>query len=250
MFKNKIILISGGSGSWGHVLTEQLLKQEPKKIIIFSRGELAQVNMERKFMNDKIEFIIGDVRDTVSVDIVFSRGVDYVFHLAALKHVPICENMPIEAIKTNITGTINLVQAAIKYKVKKFIDVSTDKAVAPSNLYGMTKAVGEKIVLQANNLTNDTHFSCVRGGNVLGSNGSVVPHFINQIKKQNRITITNNDMTRYFLTLNDAIKLLFQATSRCVGGEIFVTKMPAAKILNVAKVIWNYYNEEEFDFRV
>ena len=178
MFKDKTILIDGGSGSWGNELTTQLLEKEPKKIIIFSRGELAQVNMERKFRNNIIEYVIGDIRDADAVDRLFQRGIDYVFHLAALKHVPVCENQPQEAIKTNINGTINLINAAIKYKVKKFIDVSTDKAVAPTNLYGMTKSVGEKLTIQANNLTNDTDFVCIRGGNVLGSNGSVVPFFI------------------------------------------------------------------------
>jgi len=127
MFKNKTILIDGGSGSWGNELTTQLLEKEPKKIIIFSRGELAQVNMERKFRNDTIEFVIGDIRDADAVDRLFQRGIDIVFHLAALKHVPVCENQPQEAIKTNINGTINLINAAIKYKVEKFLDLIYEK---------------------------------------------------------------------------------------------------------------------------
>lgn len=244
IFKNKVILIDGGSGSWGNELTTQLLDKEPKKIIIFSRGELAQVNMQRKYNNDKIEYIIGDIRDADAVDRLFQRGIDYVFHLAALKHVPVCENQPQEAIKTNINGTINLINAAIKYKVKKFIDVSTDKAVAPTNLYGMTKSVGEKLTIQANNLTTDTDFVCIRGGNVLGSNGSVVPYFINQIKKQNKVTITDSKMTRFFITLSEAIFLLFEAVEHSVGGETYVMNMPSFYIEDVAKVLIDYYGNE------
>ncbi|MDA3780555.1 MAG: polysaccharide biosynthesis protein [Bacteroidales bacterium] len=244
MFKNKTILIDGGSGSWGNELTSQLLEKEPKKIIIFSRGELAQVNMNRKFNNKIIEFVIGDIRDYDAVDRLFQRGIDYVFHLAALKHVPVCENQPQEAIKTNINGTINLINSAIKYKVKKFIDVSTDKAVAPTNLYGMTKSVGEKLTIQGNNLTNETDFVCIRGGNVLGSNGSVVPFFVNQIKKNNEITITNCTMTRFFLTLSEAIKLLFQAVEFSIGGETYVMNMPSFYIIDLAKVLIDHYGDE------
>ena len=161
MFKDKVILLPGGTGSWGNELTTQLLEMNPKKIIIFSRGELSQVNMERKFRNNKLEFIIGDIRDAAAVDRLFhGKQIDCVFHLAALKHVPVCENQPQEAIKTNIVGTTNLVNAAVRYRVKKFVDVSSDKACSPTNLYGMTKAVGEKIVIQANNLTDYTDFVC------------------------------------------------------------------------------------------
>lgn len=242
MFKNKTILITGGSGSWGNELTKQLLEKNPKKIIIFSRGELAQVTMERKFQNDKIQFVIGDVRDYAVVDRV-CQGVDYVFHLAALKHVPVCENQPQEAIKTNIDGTTNLINACVKHKVKKFIDVSTDKAVSPSNLYGMTKSVGEKLTIQANNLSQKTDFVCIRGGNVLGSNGSVVPFFIQQIKDNNEVTITDCTMTRYFLTLAEAITLLFQASEHSIGGETYVMNMPSFKIFDLAKVLVKYYGD-------
>jgi FlaA1/EpsC-like NDP-sugar epimerase len=245
MFKNKKILIDGGSGSWGNELTTQLLEKTPNKVIIFSRGELAQVNMQRKFNDSRIEYVIGDVRDADAVDRLFQRGIDYIFHLAALKHVPVCENQPQEAIKTNIGGTINLINSAIKYKVKKFIDVSTDKAVSPTNLYGMTKSVGEKLTIQANNLTNDTDFVCIRGGNVLGSNGSVVPYFINQIKTQNRVTITDSTMTRFFLTLPEAISLLFEAAENSVGGETFVMNMPSFYIKDLAKVLVDVYGNEK-----
>ena len=244
-FKGKTILCTGGSGSWGNELTKQLLEKSPEKIIIFSRGELAQVNMQRKFNNNIIEYVIGDIRDGDAVDRLFhNNNIDYVFHLAALKHVPVCENQPQEAIKTNINGTINLINSAIKYGVKKFIDVSSDKSVAASNLYGMTKAVGEKLTIQANNLTNNTDFVCIRGGNVLGSNGSVVPYFIDQIKNQNKVTITSNQMTRFFLTLSEAIALLFQAVENSVGGETFVMNMPSFYIKDLAQVLVKFYGNE------
>jgi UDP-N-acetylglucosamine 4,6-dehydratase/5-epimerase len=245
MFKEKTVLITGGSGSWGNELTKQLLDKDPKKIIIYSRGELAQVNMQRKFNNDTIEYIIGDIRDANAVDQLFQKNIDYVFHLAALKHVPVCENQPQEAIKTNISGTANLINAAIKYKVKKFIDVSTDKAVSPVNLYGMTKSIGEKLTIQANNLTEHTDFVCIRGGNVLGSNGSVVPFFIDQIKHKNKVTITDGNMTRFFLTLEEAISLLFKAAEYSIGGETYVMNMPSFYIKDLAKVLINRYGNSD-----
>ena len=245
MFRDKCIMISGGTGSWGNELTKQLLEKDPKRIIIFSRGELAQVNMQRKFNDPRLKFVIGDVRDADAVDRLFSiEEVDYVYHMAALKHVPVCENQPQEAIKTNITGTINLINSAIKYKVKKFIDVSTDKSVEPSNTYGLTKAVGERLSIQANCLGATTSFVCVRGGNVLGTNGSVVPLFIKQIKDNNAVTITNGRMTRFFLTLPEAISLLFQATETSVGGEIYVMNMPAFFIDDLADTLIAHYGDK------
>lgn len=244
MFKNKTILITGGSGSWGNELTKQLLTKDPKKIIIFSRGELAQVNMERKFNNDKLHFMIGDVRDFDAINRA-CKGVDYVFHLAALKHVPVCENHPQEAIKTNIDGTTNLINACIDNNVTKMIDVSTDKAVSPTNLYGMTKSVGEKLTIQANQLTNNTDFVCIRGGNVLGSNGSVVPYFIDQIRRFNKVTVTDDTMTRYFLTLPKAIELLFQAAQFSVGGETYVMNMPSFYIIDLARVLIKHYGNKD-----
>lgn len=251
MFKNKIILITGGTGSWAHELTKQLLDKSPKMIILISRGELAQVLIARKFNNDpRLKFIICDVRDTAAVDRVLSTGVDYVFHLAALKHVPVCENQPQEAIKTNIDGTMNIINSSIRHKVKKVIDVSSDKAVSPTNLYGMTKAVGEKLIIQANTLSTDTEFVCIRGGNVLGSNGSVVPLFINQIKKFNKITVTDELMTRFFLTLPEAITLLFQATEYSSGGETFVMNMPSFYIGDLAKVLIKHYGNDSTSMNI
>lgn len=236
MYENQIVLVTGGTGSWGHELVRQLLLKNPKEIRIFSRGELSQVKMEREYRDSRLKFIIGDIRDLEAITSA-TQGVDYVFHLAALKHVPICEFQPNEAIKTNIVGTQNLIKACIKNKVRKVIDVSTDKAVDALNLYGMTKAVGERLIIQANLLSGDTKFVCIRAGNVLGSNGSVVPFFINQIKELKRITITDPKMTRYFITLPEAISLLFKAVQASRGGEIFVMRMPAYRIIDIAQVL-------------
>jgi FlaA1/EpsC-like NDP-sugar epimerase len=243
MFNNARILITGGTGSWGQTLTQMLLeKYDVKEIIIFSRGELQQVLMQRKFRSNQLKFIIGDVRDYDSVKFA-TKNVDYIFHLAALKHVPICEDHPQEAIKTNINGTTNIVNAAIENNVKKVIDVSTDKAVEPINSYGMTKAVGEKLIIQANDLTDHTKFVCIRGGNVMGSNGSVIPFFVEQIKAGGPITITDLKMTRFFLTLEEAILLLFKAAEDSIGGETFVMNMPACYIKDVAEVLMDEYGK-------
>ena len=243
IFNNSRILITGGTGSWGQTLTRMLLERfNPKEIVIFSRGELQQVLMQRKFQNAKIKYIIGDVRDYEAVNFA-TKHVDYVFHMAALKHVPICEDQPQEAIKTNIIGTNNIVNACILNGVKKVIDVSTDKAVEPINLYGMTKSVGEKVIIQANDLTEHTKFVCVRGGNVMGSNGSVIPYFIEQINAGGPITITDLRMTRFFLTLEEAISLLFRAAEDSVGGETFVMNMPACYITEVAEILMEEYGK-------
>lgn len=243
MFTGSKVLITGGTGSWGKTLTSHLLNHSPKEIIIFSRGELHQVLMKREFKNHpKIKFIIGDIRDFDAI----SRacvGVNYIFHLAALKHVPVCESQPQEAIKTNINGTVNLINAAIQNGVTKVIDVSTDKACEPLNLYGMTKAVGEKLVIQANNLSTKTSFVCIRGGNVMGSNGSVIPFFIEMIKNKETVKITDLRMTRYFLSLDDAIGLLFKASESSVGGETFVMNMPSCYIRDLVDVLMEVYGK-------
>ena len=244
IFTDKKIIISGGTGSWGRELTRQLLEFSPKKIIIFSRGEISQVDMQRQFNNPLLEFVIGDVRDAKAVDMVFCHGINYVFHLAALKHVPICENQPWEAIQTNIIGTMNLINASILHGVKKFIDVSTDKAVSPINTYGLTKGMGERLSIQANCMTKNTEFICIRGGNVLGTNGSVIPYIINQIKTKNEVTITNIKMTRFFLTLPQAIHLLFQATAKGIGGETYVMNMPSFYIKDLVEIIIDYYGDK------
>jgi FlaA1/EpsC-like NDP-sugar epimerase len=243
MFNHSRIFISGATGSWGQTLVTQLLqKYDVEEIICFSRGELQQVLMKRKFNNPKLKFVIGDVRDYEAVKLA-TRNVDFIFHLAALKHVPVCEENVQETIKTNINGTTNIVNAAIENGVKKVIDVSSDKAVEPINLYGMSKAVGEKIIVQANNLTDFTKFVCIRGGNVMGSNGSVIPFFIEQIKSGGPLTITDKRMTRFFLTLEEAIELLFKASIDSIGGETFVMNMPACYITDLADVLMEEYGK-------
>jgi UDP-N-acetylglucosamine 4,6-dehydratase len=237
MFRNQTLLITGGTGSWGQELTRRLLQDEPKEIRIFSRNEFTQVQMQLSFQNHPaITFIIGDVRDQQAVDQA-CRNVDYVFHLAALKHVPVCETQPDEALKTNVKGTENVIRASIQQGVKKVIDVSTDKAVDPINFYGMTKAFGEKLVLRANALSDTTRFVCIRGGNVLGTNGSIVPFFKNCITQGKDLPITSKDMTRFFLTLPEAIELLLSAARVAIGGETFVMKMNACRIEEVANVL-------------
>lgn len=207
----KKVLIIGGTGSWGQELARQLLeKHQVEELRIFSRGEHQQVEMARKFNDDRIKFIIGDIRDKSSIYFA-SKGIDYIFHLAALKHVPVCENNPEETIKTNIQGTLNAVEVAIENEIKTFVLVSTDKAVDPINVYGVSKAMAEKIVVNSNLKSTKTKFVCIRGGNVLGTSGSVVPLFKKQIQSTNSVTVTVNEMTRYLMTLKDAISLLFNA---------------------------------------
>jgi len=250
MFKDKTILISGGTGSWGHEITRQLLTKEVKEIIIFSRGENAQVEMQRK-LNCKLDrYVIGDVRDPDAVNKVMSRGIDYVFHAAALKHVPICENYPDEAIKTNIAGIRNVIDAAIKYKVKKFVNISTDKAAGPSNLYGLTKAIAERLTIQANCLTMDTEFINIRTGNVLGSNGSIIPYVIDQIKTVNKVRITDRQMMRFFLTVQQAVELLFHATKNGIGGETYIRKIPAFYIIDLIELLVEFYGDSNTKIEV
>ena len=249
IFKDKIVLITGGTGSWGQELTSQLLEKNPKEIRIFSRGEINQVAMERKFKNPKLSFIIGDIRDYEALYTAL-KGVDLVFHLAAPKHVPICEKYADEAIKSNILGVQNLIKASIKQRIIKVIDVSTDKAVLPHNLYGMTKAIGERLILLADTYSEHTRFAVIRGGNALGSNGSAIPHFINQIKSQNLIELTNERMTRYFLTLPEAIGLLFKAVESKITGGIFVMKMPGFYMKDIIEVLIGHLGNSKTKIKI
>ncbi len=237
-FHNSTIFITGGTGSWGHELVRQLLEQyRPKEIRIYSRGEHKQVAMKREFLhNPVLKFIIGDVRDKNILSLAM-KGSEYVFHLAALKHVPVCEENCWEAVLTNIYGTQNVIECAIANKVKKVIDISTDKAVDPFNLYGVTKATGEKMIINANqNYVSDTNFVCIRGGNVMGTNGSVLPLFREQLRLKNEVTITNENMTRFLMSTREAISLIFKAVLHAQGGEIFVMRMPATTVGNIADV--------------
>lgn len=245
LFKNQVVFIAGGTGSWGYELTKQLLLKNPKEIRIFSRSERNQVAMEREFNNRRLKFIIGDVRDFEHLR-ESTKGIDIVFFLSALKHVPICEEYPMEAIKTNIIGTENIIKASIINNVKIVIDSSSDKACAPNNHYGLTKAVGEKLIIHASQKTDcKTKFICIRAGNVMGTNGSVIPLFINQIKTQNKVTITNKDMTRFFITLSEVIQLMLMAINSKLNGGLFVVNMPACKIIDLAKVLVEYYGNKD-----
>ncbi|USK46562.1 polysaccharide biosynthesis protein [Cytobacillus oceanisediminis] len=250
MFKNQTILITGGTGSWGYELVRQLLDYKPKEIRIFSRNESNQFSMKQEFDNNPLlHFVIGDIKEK-EIIMEASEGVDYVFHLAALKHVPVCEYQPLEALKTNVHGTQNVIEAAIHNKVKRVVYISTDKAANPSNFYGLSKAMGERLIIHANTLNTDTKFVCIRGGNVLGTNGSVIHVFKKQIVEKGRIGITDPEMTRFFLTIEEAIKLVFKATFESLGGEIFVMKMPACKILDLAHVLSEDMGKKGIDVEI
>ncbi|MGE7184318.1 polysaccharide biosynthesis protein [Peribacillus sp. NPDC006672] len=237
MIKNRKILVTGGTGSWGYELVRQLLDFEPSEIRIFSRNESNQFTMKQEFDNNpKLHFIIGDIKEKDAL-LEACQGVDYIFHLAALKHVPVCEDQPIEALKTNVIGTQNVIEAAISCNVHSVVNISTDKASNPSNFYGLSKAMAERLIIHANTLNTKTRFVCIRGGNVLGTNGSVIHVFKKQIKEKGKIGITDLNMTRFFLTIEEAIKLVFKATFESIGGEIFVMKMPSCKIIDLAEVL-------------
>jgi UDP-N-acetylglucosamine 4,6-dehydratase/5-epimerase len=236
MLKNKTLLITGGTGSFGNAVLRKFLNSEIKEIRIFSRDEKKQHDMRIQLNSEKVKFYIGDVRDVRSIDVAMS-GVDYVFHAAALKQVPSCEFFPIEAVKTNILGTENVLESAIRNKVKKVVCLSTDKAVYPINSMGMTKGVMEKVAIAKSRITSDTIISITRYGNVLASRGSVVPHFIDQIYSNTDITVTDPNMTRFIMTLQEAVDLVLFAFNNGNPGDIFVQKAPAATIQSLAKVI-------------
>ncbi|MBI2054308.1 MAG: UDP-N-acetylglucosamine 4,6-dehydratase (inverting) [Candidatus Staskawiczbacteria bacterium] len=235
IFQNKIILITGGAGSFGQKFTEILLKEySPKSVRIYDNRELAEVEMERKFKDLRLRFFIGDVRDAKRLNRAM-QGCDIVVHAAALKHVPICEYNPIEAVRTNIDGAVNVIDAAINNSVEKVMNISTDKAVQPVNLYGATKMVAEKLFVQANSYTGSgkTVFSCTRYGNVVGSSGSVMPLFKEQ-KEKGEITITDENMTRFWITLDNGARFVIKCMENMKGGEIFVPKIPSMKIADLA----------------
>lgn len=240
------ILITGGTGAWGKELTKQILERfSPKEVRIYSRGEHAQVEMRRAFPDPRLKFIIGDVRDKNILNFAM-QGADFVFHLAALKHVPVCEENAWEAVLTNIYGTQNVIECAMQNGVKRVVDVSTDKAVEPFNHYGVTKACGEKLMINANQNygASRTTFMCIRGGNVMLTTGSVIPLFADQIRKQNKITVTDLAMTRFLMSVKEAIGLVFEAFDRAHGGEVFVMKMPAATLETIAQAMIRLFGND------
>ena len=241
IFNNKTILIFGGTGSFGSAFLSKINKSNFKEIRIFSRDEKKQFDLRNVYQNNKIKFIIGDIRDREKLSIV-SDKVDYVFHASALKQVPSCEFYPMEAVKTNIIGTNNILDTCLINNVKSIICLSTDKAVNPINAMGMSKALMEKIAISKSRNAKKSKIIVTRYGNVLMSRGSVVPHFINQIKNKKNITITNPEMTRFLMRLDDAINLVIYAIRYGANGQIIVPKTPAAKILDLAKAVCEIYN--------
>lgn len=243
LIKGKIILITGGTGSFGKYITKELLKHNPKEIRIFSRDEDKQYSMQYDFKNfENLRFIIGDVRDLDSVAKA-TKGVDIVLHAAALKQIPSTEYNVIQAVKTNVLGAQNVVDASIENRVGKVLAISTDKAVEPINVMGMTKGIQERIFTLGNKYVDKkTVLACVRYGNVVASRGSVIPLFLKQIESEGSLTITNRTMTRFILTLQNAIELVFTALSEMKGGEVFVPNVKSIKIIDLAEFLLSELN--------
>lgn len=241
--KGKTILVTGGTGSFGNVVVAKLLKLNPKKIIVFSRDELKQEEMRNKYNDPKLHFIIGDIRDKESIEKALI-GVDYVFHAAALKQVPAGEINPIEYIKTNILGSKNVFDSAIKQGVKRVVILSTDKAVYPINAMGMTKALMEKLMISASK-ESKTIFCGVRYGNVLYSRGSVIPYFISLIDRGERLYVTNPNMTRFLLTLSDAADLVLETLENGKNGLMYIRESPACTIGTLAQAICELFNYDK-----
>ena len=251
MFKNKVLLITGGTGSFGNAVLRGFLNTDIKEIRIFSRDEKKQDDMRKKYNNDKLKFYLGDVRDVNSV-IDAVRGVDFIFHAAALKQVPSCEFYPMQAVQTNVIGTENVLNAAINAKVKKVIVLSTDKAVYPINAMGVSKAMMERVaVAKSRNLDdNETMICCTRYGNVMASRGSVIPLFIEQIREGKTITITDPAMTRFMMSLDQAVDLVMFAFNNGANGDIFVQKAPGATVELLTKTLKNMLGKPEHEVKI
>jgi UDP-N-acetylglucosamine 4,6-dehydratase len=238
-WKNKVILVTGGTGSFGKKFVEIMLKEfNPAKLIVYSRDEQKQHEMRQMgFQHENLRYFIGDVRDFQRLRRAF-EGVDFIVHAAALKQVPACEYNPMEAVKTNILGSSNVIDASLDAKVKRVIALSTDKAVNPVNLYGATKLAAEKLFVQSNTYAGgrNTRFSCVRYGNVVGSRGSVVPIFLHQ-RQNGTITITDERMTRFWISLEQGTRFVIRCLQQMLGGEVFVPKIPSMKVVDLARVI-------------
>jgi FlaA1/EpsC-like NDP-sugar epimerase len=237
---NQVVLVTGGTGSFGNKVAKYLRGLSPKKIIIYSRDEKKQYEMQKR--HPDYHYIIGDVRDKERL-IQACEGVDFIFHAAALKHVPACESYPFEAVKTNVIGSYNVCEAAIYNGVKKVVCLSTDKAVKPINAMGLSKSMMEKIVCSQNQGSVDTTFSCVRYGNVMGSRGSVIPFFRNLISQKKPLTITDPKMTRFMMTLDESVELVLYAMQHAKGGEVFVKKAPASLMTDLARTMIKKYGD-------
>ena len=249
MFANKTLLLSGGTGSFGNAVLRRLLDSDLREIRIFSRDEKKQDDMRKHYGNPKLKFYIGDVRDYQSLLNVV-RGVDFIFHAAALKQVPSCEFHPLEAVKTNVLGTENILEAAITLGVNRVVVLSTDKAVYPINAMGISKAMMEKVAVAKARNTNGTVINVTRYGNVMCSRGSVIPLFTTQIRAGQPITITDPAMTRFMMTLDDAVDLVLYAFEHGKPGEIFVQKAPAATIETLANALTSLLGKPEHELRV
>ena len=246
MFKDKVLLITGGTGSFGNKVLEMFLDSSLKEIRIFSRDEKKQDDMRKKYKNPKIKFFIGDVRDVNTLESVMP-GVDYIFHAAALKQVPSCEFFPIEAAKTNVFGSYNLLECAVRHGVKKIVCLSTDKAAYPINAMGMSKALMEKTIIAKARMLGEnaqTTICLTRYGNVMGSRGSVIPLFYKLIKEGKPLTVTDPNMTRYMMTLEQAVKLVMFAFENGNQGDLFVQKAPGATIDTLAKAVKKLKNSD------
>ena len=251
MFSNKVLLITGGTGSFGNAVLDRFLETDIKEIRIFSRDEKKQDDMRKKYNSSKLKFYIGDVRDYNSI-LSASRCVDFVYHAAALKQVPSCEFHPMEAVKTNVLGTENVLEACIMNEVSRVVCLSTDKAVYPINAMGISKAMMEKVIVaKSRNVDpNKTVISTTRYGNVMASRGSVIPLFLRQIMSGDAITITDPNMTRFMMTLNDAVDLVLHAFTHGINGDIFVQKAPAATINVLVQALKSIAAEPEHDVNV
>ena len=241
-YKGKKILVTGGVGSIGSQIVRKLLTLDPTVIRIFDNNETGLFDLEQNLNSSKIRTLVGDIRDKDRLAIAMD-GIDFVFHAAALKHVPLCEYNPFDAIKTNVLGTQNVLEAALAQEVEKVINISTDKAVNPTNVMGATKLLTERLTIAANHYHGDkrTLFSSVRFGNVLNSRGSVIPLFLKQIQECGPVTVTDKRMTRFFMDIPTAVNLIITANMIAKGGEIFILKMPAINILDLAEVMTEYY---------
>lgn len=244
MFSEKTVLITGGTGTWGQEFAKQMLANNVSKIVIFSRNESSQVLMRQKFNDQRLHFFIGDIRDAKAINEA-CNGIDYVFHTAALKHVLKCEEQPREAVKTNINGVQNVIDACINNHVKMAVNISTDKVCDANCFYGKTKAVGEGLFTEANNMNTDTLFISVRSGNILGSTGSVIPLWIKQIAEKNEINLTDPKMKRFFILVEDAVKYTIEAMGIADRGEVFVFRMPAFYVSDLAEIIVEKYGNKK-----